>query len=459
VAASGGYESLLPTLRHLNEARCLVLGDVMLDRFIYGSISRISPEAPIPVFSVEQERDMPGGAANVGRNLSSLGCQSTLIGLVGRDDAATILTSRLSDLPGMRALLIEDTGRPTTVKTRFVANGQQVLRADQEQISRARDEIEKNLLEAYDTALASTDIVILSDYGKGVLNDTVLRHAIDRARAAARPILADPKSHSFEKYRGVTVLTPNRHELQAVCAFDCSSDADVVRGARLTLTEGICEEMVVTRGKDGMSIVERDGRSSHLRTAAREVFDVSGAGDTVIATVAGALATGANLVDACTLANIAAGIVVGKRGTAVASTAEILAALRPYNGESESYKLFSRESVIQLAEQWRRDGLSVAFTNGCFDLLHPGHIALIDQARREANRLIVGIHSDASVRRLKGAARPIQSQLARATVLASLKSVDAVVIFDEDTPLQLIATLEPDVLVKGSDTLEAAVAD
>ena len=455
---SGGYESLIPTLGRFRGVRCLVLGDVMLDRFIYGSISRISPEAPIPVFSVEQERDMPGGAANVARNLSSLGCQSILIGLMGRDDAAATLTSRLNELPGMQTLLIEDAGRPTTVKTRYVANGQQVLRADQEQTGRAGEEVEKQLLQAYATALATTDVVILSDYGKGVLSDHVLRQAIAQALAAGRQVLADPKSRNFEKYRSVSVLTPNRHELQAACAFDCSTDDEVVRGARVTLAHGICKAMVVTRGKDGMSIVQEDGRTSHLRTAAREVFDVSGAGDTVIATMAAALGTGADLVDACTLANIAAGIVVGKRGTAVASAGEILAALRPYDAEAESYKLFSQDSVIQLAEQWRRDGLTVAFTNGCFDLLHPGHIALIDQARREANRLIVGVNSDASVRRLKGATRPVQSQLARATVLASLKSVDAVVIFEEDTPLQLIEALEPDVLVKGSDyTLETVV--
>lgn len=449
VKTSGDYASLVAALNRFSAIRCLVLGDVMLDKFIYGGISRISPEAPIPVFAVDHERDMPGGAANVARNLGSLGCQAILIGLVGADEAATLLASRLHELPGMQTRLIEDGARPTTVKTRFVANGQQVLRADQEKTSRACDIVERRLLQAYDTALSTADVVILSDYGKGVLNDTVLRHAIAAARAAGKRVLADPKSRSFEKYRDVSVLTPNRHELQAACGLDCSTDDEVVEGARQTLANGICEAMVVTRGKDGMSIVARDGATSHLRTAAREVFDVSGAGDTVIATLAAALAAGADLVAACTLANIAAGIVVGKRGTAVASSDEILAALRPYDAESESYKLFSRDNVIQLAQQWRRDGLSVAFTNGCFDLLHPGHIALIDQARREANRLIVGINTDASVRRLQGETRPVQSQLARATVLASLKSVDAVVIFDEDTPLELIEVLQPDVLVQG----------
>jgi D-beta-D-heptose 7-phosphate kinase / D-beta-D-heptose 1-phosphate adenosyltransferase len=216
--------------------------------------------------------------------------------------------------------------------------------------------------------------------------------------------------------------------------------------------------MVVTRGKDGMSIIQAGGKVDHLRTAAREVFDVSGAGDTVIATMAASIAAGGGIVDACTLANIAAGIVVGKRGTAVATAGELMAALRPHDGYEDPYKLFSRDSVATLAREWRQQGLRVAFTNGCFDLLHPGHISLIDQARREADRLIVGINSDQSVKRLKGSERPVQSEIARATVLASLKSVDAVVIFEEDTPLQLIDLLEPDVLVKGADyTVETVV--
>jgi D-beta-D-heptose 7-phosphate kinase/D-beta-D-heptose 1-phosphate adenosyltransferase len=275
--------------------------------------------------------------------------------------------------------------------------------------------------------------------------------AIAIARRAGKTIVTDPKSESFERYRGVNILTPNRHELQVACGFDCSTDEAVVRGARQILAAGICDIIVVTRGKDGMSIIQSNGEIDHLRTTAREVFDVSGAGDTVVATMAAAMASGAGIVDACTLANVAAGIVVGKHGTAIATADEIVAALSTYHGSSDPYKLFSRDRVQRMARDWRSHGLRVAFTNGCFDLLHPGHISLIDQARREAERLIVGINSDDSVRRLKGPGRPLQSAIARATVLASLKSVDAVVIFDEDTPLQLIDVLEPDVLVKGAD--------
>jgi D-beta-D-heptose 7-phosphate kinase/D-beta-D-heptose 1-phosphate adenosyltransferase len=451
-------QSLLQLLGRLERTRCLVVGDVMLDRFVYGGIGRISPEAPIPVLAVERELDMPGGAANVARNLVSIGARAVLIGVVGDDSAAEMLVSRLSQHPEMRSQLVGDPSRPTTVKTRFVAEGQQMLRADHESSKALSDDVREQLLSAYRSALTEIDVVILSDYGKGVLCDAVVAEAIASARSAGKPVITDPKSRTFAKYRGATVLTPNRGELQTACGFECGTDEAVVEGARKILAEGICETMVVTRGKDGMSIIQAAGGVDHLRTAAREVFDVSGAGDTVIATMSAAVAAGAAIVDACSLANIAAGIVVGKRGTAVATAGEIMASLRPHDASVDAYKLFSRDSVASLASEWRKQGLRVAFTNGCFDLLHPGHISLIDQARREADRLIVGINSDQSVQRLKGPERPVQSEIARATVLASLKSVDAVVIFDEDTPLQLIDLLEPDVLVKGGDyTVETVV--
>jgi D-beta-D-heptose 7-phosphate kinase/D-beta-D-heptose 1-phosphate adenosyltransferase len=354
--------------------------------------------------------------------------------------------------------LIVDRDRPTTMKTRFVADGQQVLRADHESRLPLSAETEARLLAEYRAALTQTDIVMCSDYGKGVLSNSVVSAAIAAARVAGKPVIVDPKSKTFEKYRGATVLTPNRHELQAACGYDCAGDEAVVRAARQILADGICDILVVTRGKDGMSVVQKDGTVTHLRTAAREVFDVSGAGDTVAAALSLALAAGAGIVDACTLANLAAGIVVGKPGTAIATTGEIMAALRPFDGRSDPHKMFSLESVVRLSQDWRAQGLKIAFANGCFDLLHPGHISLIDQARRAADRLIIGLNSDLSIRRLKGPGRPAQTEIARATVLASLKSVDAVVIFSEDTPREMIAALEPDVLVKGADyTVEQVV--
>jgi D-beta-D-heptose 7-phosphate kinase/D-beta-D-heptose 1-phosphate adenosyltransferase len=452
------HDSLLKILNGFHAVRGLVVGDVMLDRFVYGSVERISPEAPIPVVAIERSADMPGGAANVVRNLAAMGAQAALLGVVGNDLWAESLETQLRQLPSVQPRLIVDHARPTTVKTRFVADGQQVLRADHESREPLSAEAEGRLLDEYRAALAEADIVMCSDYGKGVLSQSVVSTVIAAARAAGKPVIVDPKSKTFDKYRGATVLTPNRHELQAACGFDCASDEAVVRGARQILADGICNILVVTRGKDGMTVVQMDGSVTHLRTAAREVFDVSGAGDTVAAAMSLALAAGAGIVEACTLANLAAGIVVGKPGTAIVTTGEIMAALRPFDGRSDPHKMFTLASVVRLARDWRAQGLKIAFANGCFDLLHPGHISLIDQARRAADRLIVGLNSDLSIRRLKGPARPVQSEIARATVLASLKSVDAVVIFAEDTPLELIDALEPDVLVKGADyTLDKVV--
>jgi D-beta-D-heptose 7-phosphate kinase/D-beta-D-heptose 1-phosphate adenosyltransferase len=445
------FEPLLKVLGGFGRARGLVLGDVMLDRFVYGSVERISPEAPIPVISIDRYADMPGGAGNVVRNLAAMGAHAILIGVVGEDAWAASLRTQLEQVPGVEARFITDQARPTTVKTRYVADGQQVLRADRESRAPLSPEVQQRLLAEFQRALAETDIVLLSDYGKGVLSDAVAGAAIAMARKAGKRVIVDPKSKSFAKYRGATVLTPNRHELQVACGFECASDEEVVVGARRLLAEGICSTIVVTRGKDGMSVVPADGAATHLRTAAREVFDVSGAGDTVAAAMALGLAAGGDVVEACTLANLAAGIVVGKPGTAIVTTGEITTALRPFDGRDQHQKLFSLENVLQLARDWRAQGLKVAFANGCFDLLHPGHISLIDQARRAADRLIVGLNSDLSIRRLKGPTRPVQNEVARATVLASLKSVDAVVIFGEDTPLALIDALEPDVLVKGAD--------
>jgi D-beta-D-heptose 7-phosphate kinase/D-beta-D-heptose 1-phosphate adenosyltransferase len=445
------FQVLRKLLDEFHSMGALVLGDVMLDRYVYGSVARISPEAPIPVIAVERTADMPGGAGNVVRNLAALGARSTLIGAVGNDPWAEILRTHFTHEPGVNARLMVDRSRPTTVKTRFVAEGQQVLRADQESRQPLSPDVEGQILAEFRGALAGADIVILSDYGKGVLSDAVIGAAISHARAAGKRVIVDPKGATYARYRGATILTPNRAELQAVCGFECDTDQQVVLGARQILDNGICDTLVVTRGKDGMSVIPSGGPAIHLRTAAREVFDVSGAGDTVAATMALGLAAGGNIHDACILANMAAGIVVGKRGTAIVSAGEIAATLSPFDVGIEEHKLFSLDSVVQLARDWHAQGLTIAFTNGCFDLLHPGHLSLIDQARRSADRLIVGLNADVSVRKLKGPDRPAQGEIARATVLASLKSVDAVVIFSEETPLRLIEALAPDVLVKGAD--------
>ena len=445
------YDTVVKLLNKFHGARVLVLGDVMLDRFVYGVVERISPEAPIPVVSVERTLDMPGGAANVARNVSALGAQCTLVGVVGEDSAADQLRSQLAPSPGIQVHLIYDPARPTSLKTRYVADGQQVMRADWERKDALSSEVADQLLAQVAVAIDEADIVVLSDYAKGVLSDLVVREAIRIAQQAAKPVIVDPKSKNLSKYTGATLLTPNRLELQGACGIECLSDVQVTQGAELVLQQGICGALVVTRGKEGMSVIGSDGRVAHLPTEARQVYDVSGAGDTVIATLALGMASGGGIVESAALANIAAGIVVGKRGTATVTPGEIMASMPPFGRHADPLKIYSADNVLPLVREWRERGLKVAFTNGCFDLLHPGHISLLDQARRSADRLVVGLNADVSVRRLKGLGRPVQGEVARATVLAAVKSVDAVVIFASNTPLELIEALQPDVLVKGAD--------
>jgi D-beta-D-heptose 7-phosphate kinase/D-beta-D-heptose 1-phosphate adenosyltransferase len=446
-----GQKTSFELLDSFHRGRVLVLGDIMLDRYIYGSVERISPEAPIPVVIVQRTADMPGGAANVARNIATLGGQATLIGVVGKDDTARDLNTRLSCIPNIRTELITDNARPTTVKIRHIADRQQILRSDYESTLPLSTEIADLLLGKFQAAVTAVDIVILSDYAKGVLSPVITEMAIAAAMNANKPVLVDPKGKSFGKYMGATYLTPNRKELELVCGHECSTDEQVVAGANAILEQGICSAIVVTRGMSGMSIVGRDGQATHIRTIAKEVFDVSGAGDTAVAAMSLSLAAGADIKAAANLANAAAGVVVGKYGTSTVTTAEIMASLDPIQGNDRLSKYFTVDNALRMVRHWRDLGQKIAFTNGCFDLLHPGHVSLLHQARAAADRLIVGLNSDLSVSRLKGPGRPMQGEIARATMLASLKSVDAVVLFEEDTPIKLIETLEPDVLVKGAD--------
>ena len=451
-------KELIEILDKVHAVRVLVLGDVMLDRFIYGSVARVSPEAPIPVLDVARCVDSAGGAANVARNVAAIGGSVILIGVTGNDAWAADLKAQLVSSPSIDAQLIVDSGRPTTVKTRYVADGQQMLRADAEFRGAIPPEVEARLIARVMDVLPQADVVVLSDYAKGVLTDAVIRAAISAARAAHKPVIVDPKAKDLRKYAGASVLTPNRLELQTACGFDCATDESVEAAARPLLDDGTCAALVITRGKDGMSVVSRGEAAVHLRTMARAVFDVSGAGDTAVAALCLGIAAGASIVSASTLANLAAGIVVGKLGTAVVTVSELIEQLTPLHARAGDSKIYTLESVLELTRAWREQGLSIAFTNGCFDLLHPGHVSLLDQAKRNADRLIVGLNADESIRRLKGPDRPIQNEIARATVLSSLKFVDAVVIFAEDTPIELIQALTPNVLVKGADyTLDRVV--
>ncbi|KAA0681918.1 D-glycero-beta-D-manno-heptose-7-phosphate kinase [Roseomonas genomospecies 6] len=438
----------------LSRASVLCVGDVMLDRFIYGSVDRVSPEAPIPVLRIERETAMLGGAGNVAANVMALGAGCRFVSVVGEDAAGLELVRLVAKETGDGGGLIAEPGRQTTVKTRFIAGRQQLLRADAETI--AAVESDEEVMVAARTGMLTVGAVILSDYGKGVLTDGLVAQLIQAAREAGLPVVVDPKGDDFGRYRGASVITPNRKELIQATGMPADSDAEVEAACRFLLETCGIDAVVATRSERGMSVVTRDG-ATHLPANAREVFDVSGAGDTVVATLTSALSVGVDLTDAARLANLAAGIVVGKVGTAVVRAPELLSALHEQEWRSGEEKVAALEQAVERAERWRARGKRVGFTNGCFDLLHPGHISLLNQAKAACDVLVVGLNSDASVKRLKGETRPVQNETARATVLASLACVDLVVVFGEDTPEQLIHALRPDVLVKGADYTIATV--
>lgn len=450
--------ALVERVEKLKGTPVLCIGDAMLDRFVYGSVDRISPEAPIPVLYMEREDAMLGGAGNVVRNLVALGAHPAFVAVVGDDEAGREVGRLLGEHAEIDPCLVIEPGRQTTIKTRFFASSQQLLRADRETRAGLSERSREQVLARADELIATAGVVVLSDYGKGVLAPPVVGELIARARAAGKKVIVDPKGTDYTRYRGATLLTPNRKELHEATGMPVDSDDAVVAAARHLIDTCGVEAVLVTRSQDGMSLVPAKGEVHHLPAEAREVFDVSGAGDTVIATLAAAIASGAPLLEAARIANVAAGIVVAKVGTAVAYATEVVTALHHDEIQSAETKVLGREAAADLVERWRRKGYSVGFTNGCFDLLHPGHISLLTQAKAPCDRLVVGLNSDASVSRLKGPTRPVQSESARATVLASLAAVDLVVIFGEDTPLELIRALKPDVLVKGADyTVETVV--
>ena len=436
----------------------LVVGDLILDRFVYGSIERISPEAPIPVLHGRSETTALGGAGNVVANIVSLGGRAVPISAVGSDPAGEAVVARLAALGVPTDGIAMSSGRKTPCKSRFTALNQQVLRFDEEEV-RALDPAERAaMLSAYEAALAAADIVILSDYGKGVLLDGMAGELIRLARAADKPVIADPKGRDYGRYAGATAVTPNRTELGEAAGRAVMSDAEVEAAARALIAAHDLGYVLATRSEKGMSVIAPDA-ARHIATVAREVFDVSGAGDTVVAAFALALAAGLDRESAAMVANAAAGVVVGKRGTAQLGADELVAALsRVHDPARAAHTVVDPEAARRIVEAWRREGLKVGFTNGCFDILHAGHVSLLSAARAACDRLVVGLNADQSVRRLKGEGRPVNGERDRAFVLAALAAVDVVVIFAEDTPRALIECLRPDVLVKGADyTLETVV--
>lgn len=433
----------MPSMVRSIKKKILVVGDVMLDRYLIGDVSRISPEAPVPVLSVKDEKGRPGGAANVAANIAAMGGDVTLLAIAGLDKSSTELAQILQDY-SINLVSIADKDSGTTQKTRIVAGIQQIVRIDRDVLP--SELARKNLLEAFKQQVLLHDIVVFSDYAKGCLDN--LPELVSIARASGKITLVDPKRTSPEFYQGVSLLKPNNSEFIALFGSYSSDDElrqmshDVV--ARLGL-----QYLVVTRGQKGMMVTGADGQVINVPTRAREVFDVSGAGDTVLAALATELSKESSIAYAVDTANVAAGVAVSHSGTYIVTKDDIeYQQMLEKHGKS---KLLTNASLAKAVNYHRRAGERIVFTNGCFDILHPGHVRLLNAARELGDTLILGVNSDASVRKLKGASRPINHFQHRAEVLLGLNSVDYVVEFDAETPIDLIRDIQPDILVKGGD--------
>lgn len=458
--APADLEALVRTMDGIS---VLVAGDIMLDRFVYGGVERISPESPVPVLSVTREEAMPGGAGNTLSNLKELGAKGMILSVTGDDENGKNLRDMIKRLGFDDSGIIADASRPTIVKTRYLAGHQQLLRTDRETKTPVSDQIVQALLKKAEGFLKTAKAVIISDYGKGLLRRDIIAGLIALAKKANVPVIVDPKGQDFSIYAGADAITPNRKELsEAVRGAATGTDEEVVAAARAIIKECNIGAVVATRSKDGMTLVREAGEPLHLRGAKSiEVFDVSGAGDTVIATVAAALAAGGNLEQAATLANIAGSVVVTKVGTAPIRSKELIEAV--HRGE-EIFAYADQKApqaewseAAEQARRWRARGLKVGFTNGCFDILHAGHVSYLNAARGQCDRLVVGLNHDASVKILKGPDRPVHDENARAAVLSALACVDMVVLFGaeeksgDNTACDLIAEVKPDIYFKGGD--------
>ncbi len=433
-------------------ARIAVIGDVMVDRYITGSVNRISPEAPVPVLLHGHERVVAGGAANVAANAAALGASVALVGLVGHDAAAESLRGVLADHVAIDLSgLVIDPARPTVTKTRIMSGRQQIVRIDAEVSTAPSTAVADEIIARGKAAIRGASVAVLSDYAKGVLSDAVIAALIAEANAHGVPVIVDPKRRTFEVYRGAALVTPNRKELFEATGLPDDTDDDAARAAEAAGSQ-FGGDVLVTRAEKGMTLWRRDGAVKHVPAHAREVFDVSGAGDTALAALAVSLAEGRTVDAAMEIANAAAAIAVSKLGTAVVTRTELDAALNLAAAAAvHPGALVDQAEAAAIAAGWRARGERVVFTNGVFDLVHPGHIGLIEAAAREGDRLIVGLNTDASVKRLKGDSRPLQDEAARARVIGAMRAVDLVVLFAEDTPLRVIETIRPDILVKGAD--------
>ncbi|WP_032113831.1 D-glycero-beta-D-manno-heptose-7-phosphate kinase [Candidatus Paracaedibacter symbiosus] len=429
-----------------SECRILCIGDIMLDKYVYGNVSRISPEAPVPVLHLQSEFEMLGGLGNVVNNLTSFLVHPVIISAIGEDKGG----HRIQEIIGAQGETFFVKSPKTSIKTRYVSNGQQLLRMDDEMVCQITAAQVAEIAAFVETQIRSVKAIILSDYGKGVLTPELCQAVIKTARLHNVPVIVDPKGGDYIKYTGATLITPNLKEFREVCGKKITAPEELVSAARGLIDQFQLQGLLVTQGAGGMTLVTKD-EQMHATATAREVFDVSGAGDTVIATLTIALSKGVDVNTSCVLANAAAGVVVSKAGTATVTPEELQHALslKPINTYEEKILPLSRlETVVQ---SWRHQNLKVGFTNGCYDLLHAGHLRSLQEAKQQCDRLIVAVNTDESIKQLKGPERPIQAEEVRSLVLAALELVDAVILFGTETPLHLLETIIPDVLIKGAD--------
>lgn len=437
-------------LDRLPELRVLVIGDLMLDEYVWGRTERISPEAPVQVVDVVREDIRLGGAGNVINNLVTLGCEVHVASVLGDGQDGLWLRQCLEEKGVGTAGLLFDALRTTSRKTRILAAHQQMLRIDRESRETISAAQEEQLADFVRRHAGEFQAILVSDYLKGVLTEGLLQAVIAIGKERGLPVVIDPKGRDYRKYRGATLLTPNRKETETASGVSIVDEESLHRAARTLMEQVELETLMVTRSEEGISIFSRDGGDVHLPTEAREVFDVTGAGDTVLSLIGAGLGAGLAIEDAARLANLAAGIVVGKVGTSTVTVEELRQAIA-LRGQEVDAKIKGREELKHLLAVERRRGKTIVFTNGCFDLLHVGHVKYLQQARRLGDMLVLGLNSDASIRRLKGPNRPLISEHERAHILAALSCIDYLVVFDEDTPLELLGLLRPDILAKGAD--------
>lgn len=434
---------------HHGAQHALVIGDVMLDRYLIGSVGRISPEAPVPIVLLNQQNERAGGAANVAANLALLGINTHIVGCVGNDSEGTTLANLLARLNVNTQGLYVSSKRPTIAKTRVLSGHQQMLRLDQENSACFDDAENKDLMRAIQQQLAlKPSIVILSDYAKGLLSEQTCQTIISQCNAVHIPVIVDPKGHDYRKYKNATALTPNKKETAEACNTHVD-DPELIHKASLLKQQLDLSFLAVTRGEEGITLI--DSATHDLPAVAKQVFDVSGAGDTVIATLAAGMMHKLSVLQSLQLANIAAAVVVGKVGTVPISQADLLEALTNQQSKEQAHKVCDLNQLQTKVAAWKKANQKIVFTNGCFDLLHAGHVTYLEAAKKRGDKLILGLNTDRSVSALKGSTRPVVNETDRARVLAALESVDAVILFDEDTPLNLINAIQPNIIAKGSD--------